>query len=310
MDHHLEKQIRLNNKTKYQSLYSWCLEEIDDTGEKTDRDWIPWKWRFYFTVSELRLDQSLRLDDEQDKAKGFEESQIIAGNLHPGICTDGKYLEDDPRFSMLGTDREITDFGIRIHAISGDESEYCKIFGFVSYTSEIDFYEQTEPDFIQITVGLSEDKFNQLANLISNKMIDVARINVSKVSGFYSEWSPDITTRSVKVLTSQKKDQKVIMPEGCKIDPPSLGKVGEFELTLITRCKLFPKQNFETLNISKLFEEEDDFSEEEIQIDEHEDINKLLLTAIVQNQLEILKLRVPIWIIAILLVILVLSTLV
>ena len=301
MEYHLEKQIRLSEKPKFDSLYPWCLEEIDGTGEKTGRDWIPWSWRLPFTVSELRLDHGLRLDHERDKTQDFKESKIIAGNLHPGICNDGEYLENKPWFSMLGTNREITNFYIRMHAISGDESEYCKIYGFISYTSEIDFYEQTEPDCIQINVGLSEDKFNRLADLISNKMIDVARINVRKVSGFYSRWSPDVRTGSVKVLTPHKKDQMVIMPEDCKIDPPRLGKVEEFELNLITRCKLFPKQNFETLNISKLFEEEEVFSEEEIQIDEHEDINKQLLTTIVQNQLEILKLRTPLWIIAVLL---------
>ena len=297
MECHLEKQIRLNEKSKLDSLYPWCLEEIDGTGEKIGRDCIPWIWRLPFTVSELRLDHGLRLDHEQDKTQDFKESKIIAGNLHPGICNDGKYLEDKPWFSMLGTDREITDFYIRMHAISGDESEYCKIYGFVSYKD--DEYEQ--PDTIQITVGLSEVKFNRLADLISNKMIDVARINVSKVSGFYSGWSPDIKTSYVKVLTPHKTDQKIIMPEGCKINLPRLGKVGEFELNLITRCKFFPKQNLETLNISKLFEEEEVFSEEEIQIDEHEDINKQLLTTIVQNQLEILKLRTPLWIIAVLL---------
>ena len=300
MDHHLEKQIRLNDKTKYQSLYSWCLEEIDDTGE-AGRDWIPWIWRLYFTVSELRLDHGLRLDHEQDKTQDFKESKIIAGNLHPGICNDGKYLEDKPWFSMLGTDREITNFGIRIHSISSDESEHCNFDGFVSYTAEIDYHKRTETDYIEINLGLSEVKFNQLADLISNKMIDVARINVRKVSGLYSEWSPGITTHSVKVLAPDIDEQKIIMPEGCKIDPPRLGKVSEFELNLITRCKINPKQNFETLNISKLFEEEEVFSEEEIQIDGHEDINKQLLTTIVQNQLEILKLRTPLWIIAVLL---------
>lgn len=315
MDHHLEKQIRLKRRAKDERLYSdfhgaWCLEEIDDTGEKTGRDWIPWKWRLYFSVSELCLNQGFSLDNEQDKIQGFEESKVITGNLHPGICNDGKYLQDNPWFSMLGTDRRITNFGIRIHAICNNESEYCNIEGFISYTAEIDYHKETEPDYIVINLGLCETKFNQLANLISNKMIDVATINMRRVSGFYSVWRPSNETCSIKVLAPDSNEQKIIMPEGCKVNPPRLGEVGEFGLHLITRCKINPKQNFDVLDISKLFEEEDDFSEEEIQIDEHEDINKLLLTAIVQNQLEILKLRVPIWIIAVLLAILVLSTLV
>jgi hypothetical protein len=301
MEYHLEKQIRLNDKPKLDSLYPWCLEEIDCIDEKTGTDWIPWIWRLYFSVSELRLNQGFSLDHEQDKIQGFEESKVITGNLHPGICNEGKYLQDNPWFSMLGTDREITNFGIRIHAICNNENDYCNIEGFISYTDEIDYHKETEPDYIVINLGLSEIKFNQLADLISNKMIDVATINMSRVSGFYSEWRPSNETYSIKVLAPDSNEQKIIIPEGCKVNPPRLSEVGEFGLYLITRCKINPKQNFETLNISKLFEEEEVFSEEEIQIDEHEDINKQLLTTIVQNQLEILKLRTPLWIIAVLL---------
>ena len=315
MECHLEKPIRFKRRTKDERRYSdfhgaWCLEEIDNLGKKAKKEWIPWKWRLYFSVSELRLNQGFSLDHEQDKIQSFEESKVITGNLHPGICNDGKYLQDNPWFSMLGTDREITNFGIRIHVICSDENDYCNIEGFISYTAEIDYHKETESDYIVINLGLSEFKFNQLADLISNKMIDVATINMSRVSGFYSEWRPSNETYSIKVLAPDSNEQKIIIPEGCKVNPPRLGEVGELGLYLITRCKINPKQNFEALNISKLFEEEDIFSEEEIQIDEHEDINKQFFTTIVQNQLEILKLRAPLWIIAVLLAILALSGLI
>lgn len=315
MDCHLDNKIRLNNKTEHESLYSWCLQEINGEGEQVGRDLIPWKWSFHFTASELRLSQGFEFgelsifeDDEAEKEEEpkFQDSKMITATLHPGICTDGKWLEDDSRFSMLGTDRAITDFSLRINAVDEGEKEYCSVWGCVSYTSEIDFRDETTPDTIEIYLGLSKERFDRLAGLISNKTVDVMRIGVSRVSGFYSDWSPSISTNSVKVL-AHGSDQEIDIPEGCEIKPPNLGNVGKFDLTLITRSKLNPKQNLKALNISKLFEDDHEIYEEENEIEEPEDVNQLLLAQIARNQAELIKLKTPVWIVAILLGMLVLT---
>lgn len=309
MDYHLDNKIRLNDKTEHESLYSWCLQEINSEGEQIGSDLIPWEWSFHFTASELRLSQGFEFgelsffDDEekeQEEEPKFQDAEVITAIIHPGICTDGKWLDDDPRFSMLGTNRAITDFSIRISPVDEGEKEYCKVWGCVSYTSEIDFRDETTPDTVEIYLGLTKERFYKLAELISNKSIDVARIGISRVSGFYSDWSPSISTNSVKVL-ARGSEQEIDIPEGCKIDPPKLGSVGKFDLTLITRSKLDPKQNFNTLNISKLFEDDYEMYEEEEEIEQPEDIKKLLLAQIANNQAELLKLKTPIWFIAILL---------
>lgn len=317
MDYHLDKKIRLNNQTKHESLYSWCLQEIGDNGEQIGRDLIPWEWSFHFTASELLLNQSFKFgelsifEDEEEKEEDttFKDSEVITANLHPGVCDDGKRLESDPRFSMFGTDRGITDFSLRVNAVYDGKKEYCKVWGCVSFTSEIDFRYETTPDTVQIYLGLTKDKFDKLATLISNKTIDVVRVGVSKVSGFYSDWSPSISTDNVKVLV-RGSEQKIDIPEGCEIEPPKLGDVGEFELTIITRSKLNPKQCFKALNITKLFEE--DFEayeedEEEVEVEEPEDVKKLLLAQIARNQLELLKLKTPVWLITLFLGLLLLS---
>jgi hypothetical protein len=306
MDYHLEKQIRLNDKTEHKSLYSWCLEEIDSEGEKAGKDFIPWAWSFHFTASELRLNQGFGFgelslfgndekEQEENKEQNFEDSEVITAILHAGICTDGKRLEDDTRFSMFGTDRAITNFSLRIYKVENEEKERCQIWGGVSYTSEIDFRNETSPDSIEIHLALSEARFNKLAELISTNRIDSARIGLSRVSGFYSEWSPSISTRMVKVLTSGS-EHEIIKSDGCDINPPRLGNIGKFDLTLITRCKLNPKQDFTALNISKAFDD-DDFYEEEREVKEAEDLTQLALARIVQNQVEIIKLKTPLWII-------------
>ena len=316
MDFHLDNEIRLNNKTENESLYSWCLQEINSEGTQVGRDLIPWNWSFHFTASELRLIQGFEfgeesfLDDDEkvseDENKEFQDTEVITATLHPGICTDGKWLEDDPRFSMLGTDRTITEFSLRISAVDEGEKEYCNVWGCVSYTSEIDFRDETTPDTVQIYLGLSKERFDRLADLISSKTIDVVRIGLSRVAGFYCDWSPSITTNSVKVL-ARGSEQEIDVPEGCEIEPPRLGDVEKFDLTLITRGKFNLKQNFNTLNISKIFEDEYEVYEEEEEIVEPEDVNKLLLTQIARNQAELLKLKKPVWFAAIFLGLLLLT---
>lgn len=314
MDAHLDNKIRLNNKTEHESLYSWCLQEINSEGEQLGRDLIPWSWSFHFTASELRLTNSFEFGElslfgydevEPKEEPEFQDTEIIIATLHPGICTDGKWLEDDPSFSMLGTNRAITDFSLRINAVEEGEKEYCDVWGCVSYTAEIDFRDETTPDTIQIYLGLSKNRFNKLAELISKKNVDVVRVGISRVSGFYSDWSPSITTNSVKVL-ARGSDQEIEIPEGCEIEPPTLGEVGKFDLTLTTRSKFNPKQNFNTLNISKLFEDDYEIYEEEEVAEEPEDVNKLLLAQIARNQAELIKLKTPAWITVILLCILLL----
>ncbi|MGO4440312.1 hypothetical protein [Rhizobium sp. RAF56] len=54
---------------------------------------------------------------------------------------------------------------------------------------------------------------------------------VGGVEGFYAEWSPSISTDSIKVLTADK-EHKVEIPDGCEIQPWRLGKVSEAELYL------------------------------------------------------------------------------
>lgn len=310
MDYHLDKEIRLNNKTEYESLYSWCLQEINSEGEQVGRDLIPWRWGLYFTASELRLHQSVKggtmallRDEGPENIEEFRESEIIIANLHPGICDDGRWLKDDVRYSMLGTDRKIEDFTLRVDKIGKDENkERCGLLGWVSYTAEVaDFCHETTADNVMIHLRLSENKFNKLKEIVNNDTVDILRVMLAGVDGFYSEWSPSITTNSIKVLTHDD-EHKVVKPDGCDIDPPRLLKVGEFELTLIKRYKLNPKQNLETLNISSLFNESLENTEDEPEVEEQSITANVLMAKIAQNQAEIMRIKKPLWLIVAMLV--------
>lgn len=228
------------------------------------------------------------LEKKFEDSRNIEETTLIRATLHSGLCTDGKWLEKSTRFSMFGTERAINEFSLKIYPVDKKENQSCNVFGCVGFEYERDFSLETIPDSIEINLGLSRERFNKLANLISDKKIDVMTIGISDVSGFYAESSPSIFTDSVKVLSGT--DQEIDIPEGCEIKPPKLGSVSRFELTLITRSKLDLKQNFTTLSISELFEDDCVNHERE---DESENVNNLLLANIAENQYELIKLKTP-----------------
>ena len=272
MDYHLEKEITLLDHTKHDGYHPWCLREASvkpiDEDEPFVTDYVPWRYGFYFTVSEMKLNHQFGLSHEgsyfypdndefqvREKAPKtkFEDKAFINATFHSGICNDGVYLEGATRFSMFGSDRIIDDFNLQIFCIDSNNysgEERYHIEGGISHTWE----GSTEVDSIMITLWLSKKRFDKLARLISERSLDVAKISISDIPGFYSEPSSvNITTNVVKVLT-ENKEQKVTTPKGSNITPPRLGDIGDFILTLTTRNKFNFKQDFSTLNVKNLFE--------------------------------------------------------
>ena len=58
------------------------------------------------------------------------------------------------------------------------------------------------------------------------------------MSGFYSNWSPSISTDGIKILTRFKDEQNLELVETTDIDPPRLGEVSGFTLSLHQNHKL------------------------------------------------------------------------
>lgn len=318
MDYHLNRTIRLSEESEYKNLYPWSLQEFNDKDEKVGMDQIPWDWSLQFISSELRHSSSIkieRLEESENDIKNFssvEESESIFAILHPGICIDGQWLERDTSYSMFGTDRKINDFALNIYKIDEDDDnkESCNLWGCVSYTAEVDFRDETMDDCVQININLLPERFNLLAKLVQSQRIDIVAVSLRRASGFYSEWSPSVSTESIKILTGFDDDQKVLIPEDCKISPPRLGQVDEFELNIVRRNKLNPKQDLRSININKLFDAEEadnDFVEEFARTEP--DANTLLLNHLARNEAVTKKLRTPLWCIFIILLLLFLTQL-
>ncbi|MDD5365392.1 MAG: hypothetical protein PHR30_08650 [Gallionellaceae bacterium] len=254
MRYNFEREIHLSEQSEYGNLYSWSLQEFDKAGNKIGSDQIPWQMNLYFTASELRYIRSIQLEqsyisaEAAKKNKSVADSETITAILRPGIYVDGQWLEDDIAFSMLGTSRVIRNFRLAIHVLeNGDNHEGCSLLGCVSYTTEIDFLDETTDDIVVIDLTLSQIRFNSLAEIIKYQRTDVVQLRLQRASGFYSEWSPSISTDTVRILAADDA-QKIVCPEGCNITPPRLGEVGECELTLIKKCDygLFEKKDAST----------------------------------------------------------------
>lgn len=312
MKYHLENKIFLTEEVQHKGLYPWALKEVDQDDKQINGELIPWEHSVRFTASELRLIYVAEISKEEaptidEKMRKTKEKDHIFGILHPGFCDAGGFWEGDVSYSMFGTNRKINQFVIYISKKENDgDNTTCSLWGDVSNTFEMDFHEETVSDFVQISLCLPESQFNKIAELVRARKIDILEINLREVSGFYSEWDMSVSTYKMKVLTNDSKSQEVMMPQGCDINPPRLGDIGEVRVTLIQRHELNPKQDFKSISIDELFNDDDDEAnspEEQEQQDSLSETDPVILSKLTSNEKLLKYLLMPLWIIVILLAI-------
>lgn len=236
MKHDLNYAVRLNSDTKHKSLYSWCLQEADAAGEVVGRDLIPWSHGLYFDVSELRLIAAVEVGSvfsaDPADSKPARATRIIRAVLKPEADRSGRMLNRSTAYSMMGTDRRQVSLEVIVEPTSpANPEEVCRAWGSPAYTSELDFREVTEPDIVVFHLYVSPQAFETYARQIETDAVTHATFRVGFVKGFYSDWSPSISTDLIKILTANK-EHGVMIPESCEIVPPTLGKVGDARFTL------------------------------------------------------------------------------
>jgi hypothetical protein len=296
MDSHIDREIRLSEESEFRTLYSWFLQEFTTDGKGDSSKPIPWEWSFNFTASAISYQKNIELEKSENDYPVRSGSESINATLQP-TSSDGF----GPHFSMFGTNRRIHKFYLGVYRLKDDrEPEHCRAWGSVSYTTEIDFHEETEEDELGFEITLHSRNFDDLRELVRTRSTDdLLHVRVSGVSGFYSDWSPSISTNFVKVLTSEK-EQKIIKPEGCAIDPPRLGSVRRFALSFRRRVLLSapkgaePDETAETVAAQTA-----EPSEEAVRKEQYD---AMLLARLVHAQQGLDKLRVPLWIVVFLLV--------
>ncbi|WP_368508194.1 hypothetical protein [Bradyrhizobium lupini] len=248
MDYHLERGLRLHTRPKYKNLYSWAINEIDANGNRVGEDLIPWAWSLYFIATSCALSDSIDLKtkygsrDDALPIPEITERQVISVQLRP---RDEDYWGSGTKFSMFGTDRAINSFELAIEPLANPaEQENCTAWGSVSYTAEVDFRNSTTDDCVVFYLAVKPDTFARYAAKVAAGSVDEIAFRIGSASGFYAEWSPGISTSSVKVLT-RGDEHAVQIPEGLKFEPPRLGEVGAAALYINRRLE-FAKRAADT----------------------------------------------------------------
>ena len=322
MTNTLDREIRLWVNPKDSGLERWALQEFDDKGLQVGGNQVPWSGRNFFTATKLHLRYFLEGNDEnpddlEGDSRDLKEQEAITAELHPGHVDNGE-LRDASEYSMFGTDRIISKFSLRIVRLQNkDSKEGVTVWGTPSYTLEIDFRNFYEKDCIQITIFLGADKFSRLAHAVKTGAVDSVVLTLSYVRGFYSEWTPTIFSDRIKVLTADE-EQKVQIPDGCDIRPHRL-----FDFQLLSPERTVSDTSF-SLTFEKRMELKFDADDERpplksmlrgpselyrrVEADRQKEEARaqyasLLISRIERNEEALNALRIPIWLIFLLLII-------
>jgi len=236
VDYHLTRTLRLRTNPEHKNLYKWAINEIDAKGRQIGSDQIPWPWSLNFTAVSCVLGDSIEIKSKTAIGETAQR-QVIRVTLRPGSPREDADPFRKTTFSMFGTDRSIQSFQLEIYPTEDPaKQESCTAWGIVSYTTEIDFHNETTDDCIVFYMFVSADTFARYAAKIAHGLVDEMILRVKSVTGFYSEWSPAVSTDHIKVLTAGS-EQNVILPPGVQFKPPRLGEVGEVDLYINRRLE-------------------------------------------------------------------------
>jgi hypothetical protein len=253
VEYHLERKIAHSESSPYVNLYAWYLHELTDQQTEHGCHQIPWNWSLYFSIIDIALVSRATFSEidgvDDGSAAAVRSREHLKATLAPS-----KRHREETSYSMFGTDRAVSDFSLWIEAVSEGEAETCSAYGGVARTQEFDFRIESHPDAISFALYLSRDKFERFAAGLRAGTTTSGWVRVTNVSGFYSGWSPAISTDHIKVLTNDAKGHPVLDKDGQAADVPRLGKVSEIEVFLNNETQLArePEPENEWINMDSV----------------------------------------------------------
>jgi len=238
---HLDRKLALVTETGT-GLYNWAVSELGDAGRDAVHDKVPFSWSCYFHASSVEVFDShdlrprpSRIDEPLSDELVLKREHSIRVSLVPGMGPTRTDRHPTPSYSMLGTNRLIERFELEIQPVSGDLPLGCTCWGMASYSDRDD---GDHADLITFSLAVSSEDYARYEAKLTRGWANSIIFGVSMVQGFYSEWSPEIHTRHIKVLTASASDQPIAGSEGAEIVPNRLGKVGTATLSVNSRLSL------------------------------------------------------------------------
>src|SRR5262249_4286091 len=133
----------------------------------------------FVTVSKMK--SQFQMEETTPTVPEIVQRQRINVRLRPGHPNDGDYFRETT-FSMFGTDRTIKSFELNIQPIADPaEQESCRAWGSVSYTSDIDFRNETSDDCIVFYLFVKPETFAGYAVKIAHGLLDEIILSVGSV---------------------------------------------------------------------------------------------------------------------------------
>ena len=306
----LNRTIKLNNDSEYESLYSWSLEEYDSEGNKVTESFIPMQiGSIYLEVEKLTYLNNFQGSGYEPKSSKITESEFISGTLKTQ-ADRRKDISTTNTFSMFGTNREIKTFGIEIYKVDSDfrAEESFNLTGWIGYETEadIDLPAQKIEDSIYITVVLNEERFNKIVQNIKDG-IHPNQVKIGHAEGFYNRWTPSIHLSDIKILTDEKERygdentpyaQHIEIPKDCDITPPRIGKLKDFNIGFLIESNESVDENSETED-EDYYEDDDELDNANEQESSTDTISSQLSQISDLGNLALRALKFPLWIIAV-----------
>lgn len=238
---HLDRKLALVTDTGT-GLYNWAVSELGPGGRDSVRDKVPFGWGCYFHARSVEVLDSLdlrprpsRMDEPLSDELVAKGSHSIRASLVPGMGSARRDPHPVPSYSMFGADRPIQKIELEISPASAELPLGCTCWGMVSYSDRDD---GDLEDLVIFSLAVSPAEYSRYEAKLTRGWANAITFGVSMVSGFYSDWSPEVHTRQIKVLTASANDQPVSGSEGATITPNRLGRVGTSTLSVNSRFPL------------------------------------------------------------------------
>lgn len=260
------------------SLYEWSIDEIDREGKVVSEDLIPWDWRLHFKITSISYVSSMSAeynyfvdDDNKNTYKEYFRAELE------------QFDHNEPRLEIFGDKKAVKEISLIIYSANekDDDSESLRAYASNDFEFEIDFEVRFEPSYLRFQLFLNDNKFDELKELVKQNRASHIHLNVTECAGFYSHWTPLISTSLIKILTTRHKIQALDGRE----DLPRLGNIERYEFTYVTSQDLvtIPEENENEIEPEEIQESQEDehviSSEEYTQIkirSELQSINEIL----------------------------------
>jgi hypothetical protein len=258
LDTNIDYKVEYSTDIEHSSLYSWCLREFDEDGEQKGRDWIPWGYSLNFRADKLFYHCQVKSDgflgfafgdDDNDEPQKIELEETIIAKLQPT-----EHLASAPRYYMMGCSRQVEDISVTIYKF--DKDEHCLCYVMPEYEGGPEFHEKDIPDTIAFSIFLKPEEFDAISLLIKNDNIGDVVFDFSTVDGFYSDWSPDIITDTIKVLGSPT-DHNLELTEDLKESVSRAGNIGGFRIS--TGTKHYAIEDRDDIFLTDEYEDENNY---------------------------------------------------